>query len=121
MRLHSLHTAQILARAPALAGLARLSSAAHERLDATAARAALDASGLQLRGTAPLPAGLSEHEAQVLGELARGRSNKEIARRLGLSPKTVGHHLERIYAKLQVRTRADATLFAVEQGLLGMA
>ena len=65
------------------------------------------------------PAGLSEREAQVLGELARGRTNKLIARRLGLSPKTVGHHIENIYAKLDVRTRAGATLFAMENRLVG--
>jgi HD-GYP domain-containing protein (c-di-GMP phosphodiesterase class II)/DNA-binding CsgD family transcriptional regulator len=179
VRLHSHYSAHILARAPALAPLARLADAAHERLDgsgyaralseaqlplaarllaaadvvaalsearpqraaleataiealvgqevvagkldATAAQAVLAAAGLVLRQTgAPrsLPAGLTEREAQVLAQLARGQTNKQIARALGMSPKTAGHHIQAIYAKAGVRTRAGATLFAMEQGLL---
>jgi DNA-binding NarL/FixJ family response regulator len=55
----------------------------------------------------------------VLQLLATGLSNKQIARRLTLSPKTVGRHVEHIYAKLGVSTRAGATLFAMAQGLVG--
>jgi DNA-binding NarL/FixJ family response regulator len=54
----------------------------------------------------------------VLRLIARGRSNKEVAATLGISPKTVGHHVEHIYAKAAVTTRAGATLFAMEHGLL---
>jgi len=64
------------------------------------------------------PAGLTEREVDVLRLIARGRSNKETARELGISPKTVGNHVEHIYAKAGVRTRAGATLFAMESGLL---
>jgi len=67
-----------------------------------------------------LPAGLSEREAQVLGELARGRTNKVIARRLGISPKTVWHQVQAVYRKVGVNTRAGATLFALEQGLVAV-
>src|ERR1700741_3284441 len=67
----------------------------------------------------PLPAGLSPREAEVLRELAQGLTNKQIAKRLGVSPKTVGHQVEAIYRKAEVNTRAGATLFALEQGLLG--
>jgi DNA-binding NarL/FixJ family response regulator len=55
----------------------------------------------------------------VVRLLATGLSNKQIARTLTLSPKTVGHHIEHIYTKLEVSTRAGATLFAMEQGLVG--
>ena len=50
--------------------------------------------------------------------IARGHANKEVAATLGISPKTVGHHIEHIYAKAGVTTRAGATLFAMEHGLL---
>jgi DNA-binding NarL/FixJ family response regulator len=66
----------------------------------------------------PRPAGLTEREVDVLRLIARGRSNREAARTLGISPKTVGNHVEHIYAKANVRTRAGATLFALESGLL---
>jgi DNA-binding NarL/FixJ family response regulator len=54
----------------------------------------------------------------VLRLIARGHSNKKVARQLGISPKTVGHHVEHIYAKAAVTTRVGATLFAMEHGLL---
>jgi DNA-binding NarL/FixJ family response regulator len=44
-------------------------------------------------------------------------SNRQIAESLVLSPKTVGHHIESIYAKIGVSTRVGATLFAVQHGL----
>jgi len=50
--------------------------------------------------------------------LARGASNRHIARALGIAPKTVGNHVERIYVKAGVTTRSAATLFAMEHGLL---
>jgi DNA-binding NarL/FixJ family response regulator len=55
----------------------------------------------------------------VLGLLARGQPNKEIARRLVVTPKTVSNHVEHIYTKLGVSSRAAATLFATQQGLMG--
>ncbi len=64
------------------------------------------------------PAGLTEREVDVLRLAARGYTNRAVATRLGISAKTVGHHLEHIYAKAGVTTRAGATLFAVEHGLL---
>jgi len=54
----------------------------------------------------------------VLGLIGRGRSNKQVAAALGISPKTVGRHVEHIYAKAGVTTRAAASLFAMEHGLL---
>lgn len=64
------------------------------------------------------PAGLTEREVDVVRLLARGCSNKEAARELGISAKTVGTHVEHIYAKAGVTTRAGVTLFAMEHGLL---
>jgi HD-GYP domain-containing protein (c-di-GMP phosphodiesterase class II)/DNA-binding CsgD family transcriptional regulator len=62
------------------------------------------------------PCGLTKREAEVLREVARGRTNKEIASILFISPKTVDHHIEHIYEKTEVRSRAAAALFAVENG-----
>lgn len=64
------------------------------------------------------PAGLTEREVDVLRLIARGRSNKEVARELGISAKTVGTHVEHVYAKAAVTTRAGATLFAMENDLM---
>jgi hypothetical protein len=50
--------------------------------------------------------------------LARGLSNKEIAERLVISPKTVANHAEHIYAKIDAPTRAGVGLFAMQHGLL---
>jgi len=64
------------------------------------------------------PAGLTEREVDVLTLMARGDTNRQIAVSLGISPKTVGTHVEHIYSKLAVKTRAGATLFAVQNGLV---
>jgi HD-GYP domain-containing protein (c-di-GMP phosphodiesterase class II) len=64
------------------------------------------------------PAGLTEREVDVLRLIARGNANKAVARVLGISTKTVGHHVEHIYAKAGVTTRSGATLFAMEHDLL---
>lgn len=61
--------------------------------------------------------GLSEREVEVLRLLARGSSNRQIAHELGISEKTAGHHVEHIYDKLGVSTRAAAVLQAVTRGL----
>ncbi|MGH2736977.1 MAG: HD domain-containing phosphohydrolase [Actinomycetota bacterium] len=93
---------------------------AEGRLDVACARAVLEAAGQTHKsGRSAWPAGLTDREVDVLQLLSTGLSNKQIARSLTLSPKTVGHHVEHIYAKLGVSTRAGATLFAMEQGLVG--
>jgi DNA-binding CsgD family transcriptional regulator len=89
------------------------------RLDGDAAGAVLEAAGHPVRARRGWPGGLTAREVEVLALLARGHPNKEIARRLHLSPKTVGNHVEHIYAKIDVRTRAAATLFATRHDLLG--
>jgi DNA-binding NarL/FixJ family response regulator len=68
------------------------------------------------------PAGSGGHltvrERQVLGEIALGRSNREIARRLDLSEKTVKTHVSAILTKLGVQDRTQAALYAVRSGLV---
>ncbi len=64
------------------------------------------------------PAGLTDREVEILRLVARGLSNKEIAAKLFVSPHTVRHHLEHAYEKAGVSSRAGATLFAMESGLL---
>jgi HD-GYP domain-containing protein (c-di-GMP phosphodiesterase class II) len=90
------------------------------RLDATAVRAVVAAAGLgvQDRLARPLPAGLTEREAEVVGLLARGLSNRDIGARLEVSSRTAEHHVQNIYAKLGVSSRAAAALFAMEHDLL---
>ncbi|MDP8927581.1 MAG: LuxR C-terminal-related transcriptional regulator [Actinomycetota bacterium] len=64
------------------------------------------------------PAGLTEREVEVVRLLARGRQTKQVARTLGISVKTADHHIQNAYRKMDVSTRAGATLFAMEHGLV---
>jgi len=175
VRLHAYHSERVLLRAPALAALAPLAGAHHERLDgsgyhrgigaaalsasarllavadayhamceprphrpslgadgaerelgaecragrldADAAAAVLAAVGRQAPRV-ERPAGLTEREVDVVRLLARGLQTKQVARTLGVSVKTADHHVQHAYAKIGVSTRAGATLFATEHGLL---
>jgi HD-GYP domain-containing protein (c-di-GMP phosphodiesterase class II) len=106
------------ARSPAAAADAVLAEVAAGRLDGDCARAVLEAAGQQVPGRlTSRPAGLSEREVQVLRLLACGRSNAEIARELVVSPRTAEHHVQHIYGKIGVSTRAAAALFAMQHGL----
>jgi DNA-binding NarL/FixJ family response regulator len=89
------------------------------RLDGAAVGSVLNAAGHRAPARREWPAGLTAREVEVLGLLARGHSNKEIALRLTVTPKTASNHVEHIYMKIGVSTRAAATLFATEQGLVG--
>jgi HD-GYP domain-containing protein (c-di-GMP phosphodiesterase class II) len=91
------------------------------RLDGDAVDAVLSAAGHDAGRARPSagPAGLTAREADVLGLLAQGRSNKEIASQLGISAKTVGNHVEHVYTKLGVTNRAGAALRAMELGIVG--
>jgi DNA-binding NarL/FixJ family response regulator len=62
--------------------------------------------------------GISERELEVLEHLAAGRSNKEIANRLNVSPNTVKTHVARLFEKLEVKRRTEAILRARELGML---
>jgi DNA-binding CsgD family transcriptional regulator len=63
--------------------------------------------------------GISAREREVLELLAAGRSNKEIARQLDVSPNTVKTHVGKLFEKLGVRRRTEAILRARELGILG--
>jgi HD-GYP domain-containing protein (c-di-GMP phosphodiesterase class II) len=87
------------------------------RLDRAAVNAVLEAAGHRELRAAP-PSGLSERELEVLRLLARGLVDKDIARALGISHRTVHHHNQSIFGKLGVTTRGAAALHAVENDLL---
>jgi HD-GYP domain-containing protein (c-di-GMP phosphodiesterase class II) len=96
-----------------------LDEVAAGRFRRTEVDAVLTAAGeAHLAAKAANPAGLTDREVEVLRLIARGNGNKQVAVVLGISPKTAGRHIEHIYAKAGVHTRAGATLFAMEQGLL---
>jgi HD-GYP domain-containing protein (c-di-GMP phosphodiesterase class II) len=88
------------------------------RLAAGAVDAVLAAAGQRRGKRRSGPAGLTAREVEVLILIARGASNKQVARTLGITAKTAGTHIERIYAKTGASTRSTATLFAMQQGLL---
>jgi HD-GYP domain-containing protein (c-di-GMP phosphodiesterase class II) len=89
------------------------------RLDSEAVNGVLAAAGHRIRSTRrALVAGLSEREVEVLRLIARGHSKKQIGELLTISQKTVDHHIQHIYNKIDVSTRASATLFAIEHDLI---
>ena len=89
------------------------------RLDRDAVEAVLAAAGQPAdAGKRTYPAGLTDREVDVVRLLARGLTNKEIANALDISVKTAGHHVQHIFEKSGVTTRAAATLFAMQQGLV---
>ena len=69
------------------------------------------------RDKAP-PAGLTARETEVLRMVAGGKTNNEVAEELVLSIRTVERHIGNIYSKIGARGRADATVFALTQGIL---
>jgi HD-GYP domain-containing protein (c-di-GMP phosphodiesterase class II) len=110
------------AHRPALASRAAAdelrAEAAAGRLDGQAVEAVLGAAGHRVRRRAEGPDGLTPREVEVLVLLAQGEPTKEIATRLVVSPKTVGTHIEHIYSKIGCSTRAAASLYAMQHGLL---
>jgi HD-GYP domain-containing protein (c-di-GMP phosphodiesterase class II) len=99
------------------AAAALLEEARQGHLDTEAVTAVLEAAGHAVPSL-DRPAGLTEREMQVIRLLARGRQTKQIARTLGISAKTADRHIQNAYRKMEVSTRAGATLFAVDAGLL---
>jgi HD-GYP domain-containing protein (c-di-GMP phosphodiesterase class II)/DNA-binding CsgD family transcriptional regulator len=95
---------------------------ASRRLDVDSVNAVMTACGMPRRSLpfqvmAP-SLQITQREREVLAHLARGSSNKEIARTLGISPSTAGTHVENLYRKLGVGTRAAAALIASKRGLV---
>ena len=96
-----------------------LEAEAQTKLDGDAVACVLAAAGRRAAPSPPRwPADLTDREVEVLRLIARGRSNREVAERLFISPKTVGRHVENLYAKIGVSSRAAAAVFAMEHRLL---
>jgi DNA-binding CsgD family transcriptional regulator len=88
------------------------------RLDADAAAAVIEAAGLPRGVRRARTADLTERQVEVLRLVSRGLSNAAIAERLVLSRRTVEHHVQDIYLKIDASTRAGAAMFALQHGLL---
>lgn len=89
------------------------------RLDSRAVEAVITAAGhrsAQVRRAQTI--GLTDREIEVLRLVARQLSNKQIARQLGISGKTVEHHVSHIFDKTGVTTRTGAALYATHHNLL---
>jgi HD-GYP domain-containing protein (c-di-GMP phosphodiesterase class II) len=89
------------------------------RLDGSAVTAVLGEAGHRMPKTRlDRPAGLTGREIEVLRLLARGHTNRDMAEQLIISQETVKHHIQHVYDKIEVSTRAGATLFAMEHALI---
>jgi DNA-binding NarL/FixJ family response regulator len=95
---------------------------AEGRLHGPAVDAVLAAAGHHVqKRSRELPGGLTGRELEVLLALVLGQSNQAIADGLGISAKTVGHHVQHVYQKAGVRSRAAATVWAFEHDLVHAA
>jgi HD-GYP domain-containing protein (c-di-GMP phosphodiesterase class II) len=89
------------------------------RLDSASVRDVLESAGHRVpRARHDLPAGLTEREVDILRLVAAGNTIKQAAHLLSVAPKTVDAHLQHIYGKVGCTTRAGATVFAMQHGLL---
>lgn len=105
------------ALAPEAAAAYVVAEANAGRLDPDAVAAVVTAAG-QPPPEPTRVAGLTKREVQVLAMLARGHLTRQIARALGISTKTADRHIQNAYRKIGVSSRAAATLFAAEHGLM---
>ena len=108
------------AHSPKAAAAALRDQARAGHLDESCVEAVLTAAGHrpQPGAAAAQKAALSPREIEVVQLVARGLSDKEIAQRLSLSPRTVHHHVEHIYEKTGVSGRAAVALYAVRHDLI---
>lgn len=88
------------------------------RLDASATEAVLASAGHRADRRGHHAAGLTAREVQVLRLIAGGRSTRDVARTLVITPKTAGNHVTAIYRKVGVTSRAAATVTAMQHGLV---
>lgn len=88
------------------------------RLDADAVAAVVAAADGARTTRRARPAGLTDRQVQVLRLLAGGLSNRAIGTALVISPGTAEHHVQDVYARIGVSSRAAAALFAMQHGLL---
>ena len=91
-----------------------------EELGASPELARLDSLALPL-GSAPVPGGLTPREVQVLGLIAAGKTNREIALALVISEHTVARHVQNMLAKLAFPSRTRLAAYAIEQGFAAPA
>ena len=103
--------------APAEAAAHLRSEAAAGRLDPDGVAVVLEAAGHR-PGVVGRPEGLTAREVQTLALLARGMATKQIARALGVTPKTADHYVQRVYGKIGVSTRAAAAVYAMQHGFV---
>ena len=99
---------------------AKLRAAVREgKLCTEAVEAVLTAAGQPARrASAERLGGLTPREIEVLRLIAAGSTAKEAARQLDIAPKTADNHIQSLYSKIGVKTRAGAALFALERGLV---
>ncbi len=102
------------------AAAAKLRNAARDgKLCSQAVEAVLTCAGQASRRGAPeRSAGLTPRETEVLRLIAAGHTAKEAARLLEIAPKTADNHIQNLYSKIGVTTRAAAALYALERGLM---
>lgn len=92
------------------------------KLCADAVEAVLTVAGQPARrASSEGTAGLTPREIQVLRLIAAGLTAKEAARLLEIAPKTADNHIQSLYSKIGVKTRAGAALYALERGLVDQA
>jgi len=110
---------------PAMAALAAATQLRDEvhsgKHDAAAVEAVLAGAGHRRRRRGVWPDNLSTREVEVLRLVARGLPNRETARRLSISERTVAHHIQHAYDKIGVSTRGAAVLYALQHDLVGYA
>jgi serine/threonine protein kinase/DNA-binding CsgD family transcriptional regulator len=94
------------------------SHAVRQRINALGGTFELRGAALHIRFIMQPPVDLTERELEVLRLLAEGLSNKEIAAALTISHRTVKFHLDNLYSKLGVKSRTEAAIYALRQGLL---
>ena len=87
------------------------------RLDPDCVGSVLTAAGHR-PGVIATPGGLTARERQTLALLAKGLVVKQVARTLGVTPKTADHYVQRVYAKIGVSTRAAAAVYAMQNGIV---
>lgn len=104
----------------AVRAVARGEAVLQPHVAARAVRRAISRQAASALAGAALPAPLSEREMDVLREAAHGLPNKDIARRLNLSVRTIHTHLGNIFAKLSVGSRTEAVLLALRRGWISL-
>lgn len=110
-------TGYLLKDAEPDAVVAALRAAAHGRMHLDPAAARQLASSLRAPPLATVGQQLTDREREVLGLVARGHSNREIADALVLSERTVRSHVSNILGKLGLSSRTQAALWAIREGL----